>query len=105
VTGVAATTSYEKRRVQLDDPLVKYTPELVGLRVYAGEDSSEKPVLETTARAVPTGNLMRRSLAGVRHADRATSAVVRLFATASDNRSSTPTEVCQSMQPSVMLWP
>jgi CubicO group peptidase (beta-lactamase class C family) len=61
VTGVALLTLYEKGRFDLDDPVAKFLPEMANLRVYAGEDSSGKSVLETTARPVTIRDLMRHT--------------------------------------------
>jgi CubicO group peptidase (beta-lactamase class C family) len=58
ITGVAMMKLYEQGKWRPDDPLSKHIPEFANLQVYAGTDSSGKPLLEKPAHAPTVGELM-----------------------------------------------
>lgn len=61
ITGVALMRLYDQGKFQLDDPVAKYAPEFVNLRVYAGTDASGKPVYEAPRRDVTIRDFMRHT--------------------------------------------
>src|SRR5262245_9087277 len=61
VVGVALMQQYEAGKFQLDDPVSRYLPEFANLRVWAGTDSSGKPILEAPHRALTIRDLTRHT--------------------------------------------
>ncbi|HEY0107647.1 MAG TPA: serine hydrolase domain-containing protein, partial [Rhizomicrobium sp.] len=61
VTGVALMQLYERGLFRLDDPVAKYIPELADVKVFAGFDKDNKPILETPRRAMTILDLMRHT--------------------------------------------
>ncbi len=61
ITGVALMKLYERGKFQLDDPLEKYAPEFVNLRVYAGLDASGQPKYEAPKRKPTIRDVMRHT--------------------------------------------
>jgi CubicO group peptidase (beta-lactamase class C family) len=61
VTGVALMTLWEQGRFSLDDPLAKYLPEYADVKVFAGTDSSGKPILRPPARPIVIRDIMRHT--------------------------------------------
>ncbi|HDZ14934.1 MAG TPA: class A beta-lactamase-related serine hydrolase [Pricia sp.] len=61
ITGVALMTLYEEGKFDLDDPVSKYAPEFVDMKVYAGEDASGKPILEDPKREMTIRDLTRHT--------------------------------------------
>lgn len=61
ITGVALMMLYEEGKFALDDPISKYMPEYANLKVYAGVDADEQPILEPTTRPVTIRDLMRHT--------------------------------------------
>jgi CubicO group peptidase (beta-lactamase class C family) len=58
IAGVAMMKLYEQGKWRPDDPLSKHIPEFANLQVYAGTDSSGKPLLEKPAHPPTVGELM-----------------------------------------------
>ena len=61
ITGVALMTLYEEGKFDLDDPVSKYAPEFADMKVYAGEDTSGKPILEDPKREMTIRDLTRHT--------------------------------------------
>ncbi|NJB71769.1 CubicO group peptidase (beta-lactamase class C family) [Saonia flava] len=61
VTGTALMTLYEQGKFDLDDPLSKYAPEFANMKVYVGEDSSGKPILEDVNREITIRDITRHT--------------------------------------------
>ncbi len=61
ITGIALMMLFEEGKFTLDDPIAKYMPEYADLKVYAGKDENEQPILEDTDRPVSIRDLMRHS--------------------------------------------
>ncbi|AYN69292.1 class A beta-lactamase-related serine hydrolase [Euzebyella marina] len=61
VTGTALMTLFEEGKFQLDDPLEKYAPEFADMKVYVGEDSSGKPILEDARRPITIRDITRHT--------------------------------------------
>ncbi|PHQ62136.1 MAG: serine hydrolase [Maribacter sp.] len=61
VTGTALMTLYEEGKFDLDDPLEKYAPEFADMKVYIGEDSSGKPILEDVKRPISIRDITRHT--------------------------------------------
>lgn len=61
VTGTALMTLYEDGKFDLDDPLEKYAPEFAHMKVYVGEDTSGKPILEDANRPITIRDITRHT--------------------------------------------
>jgi len=61
ITGTALMTLYDKNKFELDDPLSKYAPEFKDIMVYAGEDASGNPILESPVRPITIRDLTRHT--------------------------------------------
>jgi CubicO group peptidase (beta-lactamase class C family) len=61
VVGVALMTLYDQGRFQMDDPVSKYVPELAGVRVYAGKDSSGTPITVAPRRPITIRDITRHT--------------------------------------------
>lgn len=61
VTGTALMQLHEKGLFDLDDPIERYIPELAGLKVYAGVDSSGALVTEAPHRPMSIRDLTRHT--------------------------------------------
>ncbi|MEX2604756.1 MAG: serine hydrolase domain-containing protein [Gracilimonas sp.] len=61
ITGVALMTLYEEGAFQLDDPVSKYAPEFLDLKVYEGDDANGNPILIESKRALTIRDLTRHT--------------------------------------------
>jgi len=61
ITGTALMTLYEQGKFELDDPVAKYAPEFADIKVYAGKDASERPILEEPNRPMTIRDLTRHT--------------------------------------------
>jgi len=61
IVGVALMQLYEDGKFALDDPLSKYLPEYANMKVYAGADASDNPVLVNAKRSITIRDLMRHT--------------------------------------------
>ena len=62
IASVALLTLYEQGLFQLTDPLDKYIPQFADLKVYAGKDSSGRPILEAPKRKPTVQDAFRHTL-------------------------------------------
>jgi CubicO group peptidase (beta-lactamase class C family) len=81
VTSVALLMLYEEGKFQLDDPIAKYLPELADLKLYAGEGSDGKMILEAPARQ-PTIHDVFRHTAGFLYGPNGNRGIDRAYAEA-----------------------
>ncbi|MDQ2075975.1 serine hydrolase [Marinimicrobium sp. ABcell2] len=61
ITGVAMLTLYEQGKLDLDDPVSKFVPELADVRVYAGTDEHGEMILEAPHREITIRDLTRHT--------------------------------------------
>jgi CubicO group peptidase (beta-lactamase class C family) len=61
IVGVALMTLYEKGLFQLDDPLSKYAPEFTDMKVFAGVDANNNPILEPAKRPITVRDITRHT--------------------------------------------
>ena len=61
IVGVALMTLYEKGKFQLDDPLYKYAPEFKDMKVFAGVDANNNPILEPAKRPITVRDITRHT--------------------------------------------
>jgi len=57
-TGVAMMMLYEEGKWNPEDPLSRYIPEFANLKVFAGVDANDKPILEAPVHPPTVGELM-----------------------------------------------
>jgi CubicO group peptidase (beta-lactamase class C family) len=62
IASVALLTLYEQGLFQLSDPLDKYIPQFVDLKVYAGKDAAGRPILEAPKRKPTIHDAFRHTL-------------------------------------------
>ncbi len=62
IASVALLTLYERGLFQLTDPLDKYIPQFANLKVYAGKDTSGRPILEAPKRKPTVQDAFRHTL-------------------------------------------
>jgi CubicO group peptidase (beta-lactamase class C family) len=68
VTGTAFMQLWEQGRFGLDEPLAKYLPEFAGVKVFAGVDSTGKPILREPSRPILIRDILRHT-AGFAYGD------------------------------------
>jgi CubicO group peptidase (beta-lactamase class C family) len=96
ITGVALMTLYEQGAFQLDDPLVKYAPELADLKVFARVDDQGRPILQSPQRQ-PTIRDVTRHTAGFSRGEPG-SPLAKLYETADPrNFNNTLTEMAKKL--------
>jgi CubicO group peptidase (beta-lactamase class C family) len=61
IVGVALMTLYEKGKFQLDDPLYQYAPEFKDMKVFAGVDAHNNPILEPAKRPITVRDITRHT--------------------------------------------
>jgi CubicO group peptidase (beta-lactamase class C family) len=61
VTGVALMQLWEQGKFHLDDPVVKYVPELANVKVMVGLDARRRPILVAPARPITIRDLTRHT--------------------------------------------
>jgi CubicO group peptidase (beta-lactamase class C family) len=61
VTGVALMMLYDEGKFQLDDPLAKYAPEFVDVKVYAGLNDKGEPTLVAPERPITVRDILRHT--------------------------------------------
>lgn len=61
ITGTALMTLYEEGAFELDDPVSKYAPEFANMKVFAGLDDKDEPILEEPHREMTIRDLTRHT--------------------------------------------
>jgi CubicO group peptidase (beta-lactamase class C family) len=61
LTGTALMQLYEQGKLELDDPVAKYVPELADVRVFAGTDAKGKILTEAPKRPMTIRDLTRHT--------------------------------------------
>jgi len=83
ITGTALMQLWEQGRFRLDDPVVKYIPELAEVKVLAGLDAQGKPILVAPERAMTIRDLTRHT-AGLSYGDSTDDPTVKAMSAAVD---------------------
>ena len=83
ITGTALMQLWEQGKFKLDDPVSKYIPELVNVKVFSGLDAAGATILVAPNRAITVRDLTRHT-SGLTYGESSENATIKALAVAND---------------------